>query len=57
MSDLQRRFDRMAEWQASRKNLTWAEKVRMVEAVRESMVRFARAESRPQGDGERKKPR
>ncbi len=33
-------FRRQAEWQKSRKSLSWSEKIRMVEAVREDVLRL-----------------
>jgi len=36
-------LERQAEWQKSRAKLSWAEKVRMVEAVRESMAALRRS--------------
>jgi len=37
MNDIARMLQRQAEWQRSRQSLTWPEKLRMVEAVRESI--------------------
>lgn len=36
MNDVQEMFERQARWQKARKDLSWAEKVRMVERVREA---------------------
>ena len=47
MPGLQDRFDRMAEWQRGRKSLSWPEKIRMVEAIRESIEQFRRAQKAP----------
>ncbi|OGP21760.1 MAG: hypothetical protein A2038_04925 [Deltaproteobacteria bacterium GWA2_57_13] len=43
MSDIQQLLERQAEWQKSRKSLSWPEKIRMVEAIRESILQFRRA--------------
>ena len=37
MSEL---FQRQAAWQAGRRRLSWPEKIRMAEAMRESAIRF-----------------
>jgi hypothetical protein len=36
--DVQELFRRQTEWQKKRQSLTWAEKIRMVEAIRESIL-------------------
>lgn len=33
-------FKRQAAWQKSRKNLSWAEKIRMAEAVRDDITKL-----------------
>ena len=38
MTDIQELFRRQAAWQKEQRSLTWAEKIRMVEAVRESIL-------------------
>ena len=38
MSEIKRLLERQARWQAARPTLSWPEKVRMVEAVRESVA-------------------
>ena len=48
MTDTGKLFERQAEWQKARIALTWPEKVRMAEAVRESIVKFRRARSLPE---------
>jgi hypothetical protein len=40
-AELQRLFERQSAWQKSRRNLSWPEKVRMVEGARESIQRIA----------------
>jgi hypothetical protein len=40
MTDMRELFERQAAWQAGRRGLSWPEKVRMAEAVRESVVRL-----------------
>jgi hypothetical protein len=42
MSDPQPLLDRQAEWQKTRKALSWPEKIRMAERIRESVLRFRR---------------
>jgi len=46
MTDIQRMLERQAQWQKSRQLLTWPEKIRMAERVRES-VRQLRDQPRP----------
>jgi hypothetical protein len=43
MSDTQRTFERQAAWQRARKSLPWPEKIRMVEAIRDSIVLLRRS--------------
>lgn len=45
MTDLEDMLKRQAEWQKSRRSLTWAEKIRMAERVRDS-VTLLRAQPR-----------
>ena len=40
MIDIQELFRRQAEWQKSRKSLSWSKKIRMVEALREDVLRL-----------------
>jgi hypothetical protein len=42
MDDARHWLERQAEWQRRRAALSWADKVRMAEAVREWAVRFRR---------------
>jgi hypothetical protein len=42
MSDTLKLLERQAAWQKSRVALTWAEKIRMAEAVRESVAQLSR---------------
>lgn len=37
MTDLEAMLKRQADWQKSRRSLTWPEKIRMAERVRESV--------------------
>ncbi len=46
MTDLEGMLKRQAQWQKGRRALTWSEKIRMAERVRES-VRELRARPRP----------
>jgi hypothetical protein len=40
MSDMRAFFERQAAWQAGRRDLSWPDKVRMAEAVRDSVEQF-----------------
>lgn len=51
MTDVQEMLKRQAVWQRSRQSLTWSEKIRMAEKVRES-VKQLRASSGPRGNQE-----
>jgi hypothetical protein len=42
MSDIQRLLERQAAWQKNRKSLSWPEKIRMAEAIRESVLQIRR---------------
>jgi len=42
MSDTLKLLERQAAWQKGRVALTWAEKIRMAEAVRESVAQLSR---------------
>jgi len=46
MTDLEHMLERQAQWQKSRQSLTWPEKIRLAERVRES-VRQLRVHPRP----------
>jgi len=48
MNELQQMLKRQAQWQKDRACLTWAEKIRMVEAVQKS-IRQLRARVAPKG--------
>ncbi len=45
MTDTRELLERQAQWQKGRAALTWPEKIRMAEAVRESVAHFSRARS------------
>lgn len=47
MTDTHRLLERQAEWQKGRAALTWAEKIRMAEAVREDVAKLRRARMLP----------
>ena len=47
MNDVQRLLARQAEWQKSRQALSWPEKIRMVEAIRESVLKLAASRQAP----------
>jgi hypothetical protein len=38
-------FERQAAWQARRRSLSWAEKLRLAEAVRDSIIRLRQMRS------------
>jgi hypothetical protein len=40
-------LERQAHWQASRKDLSWEEKIRMVEAVKDEVARWLPEYRRP----------
>ena len=40
MNDRPQMFDLQAEWQKNRARLSWLEKIRMAEALRETLCRF-----------------
>ena len=40
MNDVQELLKKQAEWQRKLRSLTWAEKIRMAEAIRESVLRL-----------------
>ena len=40
MTDVRRLFERQAEWQRARRGLSWPEKVRMAEAMREAILQL-----------------
>jgi hypothetical protein len=42
MDDARQRLERQAEWQKRRAALSWPDKIRLAEAVREWAVRFRR---------------
>jgi len=46
MTDLEQMLKRQTQWQKSRQSLTWPEKIRLAERVRES-VRQLRAQPHP----------
>ena len=50
MTDLEDMLKRQAQWQKSRKSLTWPEKIRMAERVRER-VKQLREQPRPTQPG------
>ena len=42
MPDVRQLLERQAAWQKGRKSLSWPEKIRMVEAIRESVLELSR---------------
>jgi hypothetical protein len=40
MSDIQRLLEKQARWQKARRALSWPEKIRMAERIRESVIRL-----------------
>ena len=53
MTNLEQMLKRQAQWQTSRRFLTWPEKIRMAERIRESL-RLWRAQPHPTTPGPRK---
>jgi len=49
MTDIRRLFERQAEWQKTRGSLSWPEKIRMAEAMRETLRQFRGMSSRETG--------
>ena len=47
MLDVRQLLERQAAWQKSRKSLTWPEKIRMAEAIRESVLELLRTRPKP----------
>ena len=47
MTEMLKLFERQTAWQKGRAALTWPQKIRMAEAVRESVARFARVRPVP----------
>jgi hypothetical protein len=45
MSEIPVRLRKQAEWQKSRKDLSWPEKVRLAEAIRDSLEPLRRSRS------------
>jgi len=59
MTDIRHLLERQADWQKTRSRLPWPEKIRMAEAMRESLRQFRRAPSGKTGKpsmGPRSKP-
>jgi hypothetical protein len=54
MDDVQQMLRRQAVWQKSRQSLTWPEKIRLAEMVRESAQQL-RASALPEGNPNAKK--
>jgi hypothetical protein len=50
MTDLEQMLERQAQWQKNRRLLTWPEKIRMAERVRESVMQL-RPQPRPTKTG------
>jgi hypothetical protein len=46
MTEIERMLERQAEWQKSRQSLTWPEKIRLAERVRDT-IRQLRTQPRP----------
>jgi hypothetical protein len=50
-SYIQKLLERQAEWQKSRKSLSWPEKIHMAEAIRESVLQLRRSGRRVAASG------
>jgi len=46
MIDVRRLLERQAAWQKTRVSLSWPEKIRMAEAIRESVLQLQRSNPR-----------
>jgi len=44
MSEIVRLLQKQAQWQRSRKDLSWPEKIRLVEKIRDSAARWRRTD-------------
>ncbi len=47
MNDVQELLKKQAEWQRKLRSLTWAEKIRMAEEIRESVLRLGPSANGP----------
>lgn len=47
MTDAQQALEKQARWQASRRGLSWPEKIRMAERVRDSVVSLRAGKATP----------
>ena len=47
MIDPQHLFERQAEWQKTRQSLSWSAKIRMVEAMQESLRQLRNSRKKP----------
>jgi hypothetical protein len=61
MSDIQQLLERQARWQKARRTLSWPEKIRMAERIRESVRKLRRSQKaephrRPFGESTTKSP-
>ncbi len=52
MDEFSKRLERQAQWQKSRKSLSWPEKVRQAEAIRDAIkaLRATKTDSPPTGN-------
>jgi len=49
MTDIERMLERQAEWQRGRKALSWPEKIRMAERVRETIEKLRARDAPDEG--------
>jgi hypothetical protein len=49
MSEVPERLKKQAQWQKTRRDQSWPEKVRLAEAIRESLERLRRSQSGANG--------
>ena len=56
MSEIQALLERQARWQKTRRALSWPEKIRMAERVRESVRQLRRPQRAEPDNPERTKP-
>ena len=50
MRDVRELLERQARWQKERKSLSWPEKIRLAEAIRESVLRLRTGGFKPRAD-------
>ena len=54
MFDVKRLLEKQAQWQRNRASLSWPEKIRMVEAIRESVQQLRASTNDEKRDGDQR---